>query len=56
MVWSIRQLKTQPFLVYVDIGTIPTDTAQLNFGFSGATNNRQWEIKVTQLPCNTQGQ
>ncbi|XP_059097323.1 uncharacterized protein LOC131891710 [Tigriopus californicus] len=41
--------------IYVDIGYLPTDTAQLNFGFTGAATNRQWEIKVTQIPCNTQG-
>eukprot|EP00095_Tigriopus_kingsejongensis_P012190 maker-scaffold521_size146803-snap-gene-0.14 protein:Tk12190 transcript:maker-scaffold521_size146803-snap-gene-0.14-mRNA-1 annotation:"hypothetical protein KGM_18655" len=41
--------------IYVDIGNLASDTAQLNFAFNGASNNRQWEIKVTQIPCNTQG-
>ncbi|XP_059097601.1 uncharacterized protein LOC131891925 [Tigriopus californicus] len=41
--------------IYLDVGTLSSDTAQLNFAFNGASNNRQWEIKVTQIPCNTQG-
>eukprot|EP00095_Tigriopus_kingsejongensis_P004177 maker-scaffold47_size466558-snap-gene-0.18 protein:Tk04177 transcript:maker-scaffold47_size466558-snap-gene-0.18-mRNA-1 annotation:"hypothetical protein KGM_18655" len=41
--------------IYVDIGNLASDTAQLNFAFSGSSNNRQWEIKVTQIPCSTQG-
>ncbi|XP_059097778.1 uncharacterized protein LOC131892061 [Tigriopus californicus] len=41
--------------MYVDVGNLASDTAQLNFAFSGSSNNRQWEIKVTQIPCNTQG-
>eukprot|EP00095_Tigriopus_kingsejongensis_P003080 maker-scaffold664_size116482-snap-gene-0.22 protein:Tk03080 transcript:maker-scaffold664_size116482-snap-gene-0.22-mRNA-1 annotation:"hypothetical protein SINV_00302" len=42
--------------MYVDIGNLASDTAQLSFAFNGDSTNRQWEIKVTQIPCNTQGQ
>lgn len=38
-------------LVYVDIGLLASDTATLNFAFSGTTTNRLWEIKVSQIPC-----
>merc|ERR1712226_235180 len=37
--------------VYVDMGRSASDTASLNFAFTGTSNNRQWEIKVTQIPC-----
>ena len=38
-------------LVYVDVGTMASDTATLSFMFLGTDMNfnRQWEIKVTQL-------
>ena len=36
--------------VYLDAGTLGTDTAMLSFTFSG-TFNRFWDIKVTQIPC-----
>lgn len=37
--------------VYVDMGNTNSDTASLNFAFTGTDNSRQWEIKVTQIPC-----
>lgn len=41
--------------IFVDIGAVSSDTAQLNFAFGANGMNRQWEIKVTQFPCNAQG-
>ena len=38
--------------VYLEAGTQSTDTATLAFAFSG-TFNRFWDIKVTQIPCNS---
>lgn len=43
-------------LVYVEMGCLSSDTANLNFNFNGATAVRMWEIKVTQVKCNTEGQ
>jgi len=37
--------------VYVDMGVSSSDTATLSFAFTGTDTNRQWEIKVTQIPC-----
>ena len=40
------------FLVYVDIGTVSTDTATLAFTFGTTTSTtRAWEIKVSQITC-----
>ena len=39
------------FTVYVDMGAQASDTATLNFAFSGASSNRAWEVKATQIPC-----
>lgn len=41
--------------MYVDMGALSSDTATLNFDFSGDSNIRQWDIKVTQVPCNGRG-
>eukprot|EP00095_Tigriopus_kingsejongensis_P002419 maker-scaffold1151_size58901-snap-gene-0.10 protein:Tk02419 transcript:maker-scaffold1151_size58901-snap-gene-0.10-mRNA-1 annotation:"hypothetical protein X777_11146" len=41
--------------MYIDMGCLSSDTASLNFNFGGTDINRLWEIKVTQLKCNTQG-
>ncbi|XP_059097393.1 uncharacterized protein LOC131891762 [Tigriopus californicus] len=41
--------------IYIDIGTQPSDTADIKFSFDGADTIRQWEIKVTQLFCNSPG-
>jgi hypothetical protein len=38
--------------VYLDAGALSTDTATLAFAFSG-TFSRYWDIKVTQIPCNS---
>ena len=38
--------------MYIDAGTLSTDTATLNFAFSG-TFSRYWDVKVTQIPCGT---
>lgn len=37
--------------MYIDVGLLPSDTATLNFAFTGTSNNRIWEIKVSQIPC-----
>lgn len=37
--------------VYVDIGATSGDTATLAFSFTGTNNIRQWDIKITQVPC-----
>ena len=37
------------------MGALSSDTATLNFDFSGSSNIRQWDIKVTQVPCNGRG-
>ena len=37
--------------VYVDMGAQASDTATLNFAFSGAASTRAWEVKATQIPC-----
>ena len=37
--------------VYVDMGTGCGDSVTLNFGFTGASTVRTWEIKVSQIPC-----
>jgi len=39
--------------LYLDVGTVSTDTATLAFAFSTTTFNRFWDIKVTQIPCNS---
>lgn len=38
------------FIVYVDIGTEPMDSATLTFALAG-DGNRMWDIKVTQVEC-----
>lgn len=39
--------------VYIDIGTVSTDTITLAFTFSTTTSTvRTWEIKVSQITCN----
>ena len=37
--------------VYVDMGAQASDTATLNFAFSGTASTRAWEVKATQIPC-----
>lgn len=40
--------------IYVDIGTVSTDTVTLGFTFSTSTSTiRTWEIKVSQISCNS---
>ncbi len=39
--------------VYVNIGGNSGDTATLNFAFTGSSTIRQWEVKVTQIPCSS---
>ena len=39
------------FLVYMDMGGESTNTATVSFTFSGTSTTRQWDIKVTQIPC-----
>ena len=39
--------------MYVDIGASCTDTATLQFTFTGTSTTRLFEIKVTQIPCNS---
>merc|ERR1712156_906867 len=37
--------------MYVDMGTLASDTATLSFAFAGSSTNRAWEVKVSQIPC-----
>ncbi len=37
--------------MYIDIGRQSSDSVNLNFAFDGTTTDRQWEIKVSQIPC-----
>eukprot|EP00095_Tigriopus_kingsejongensis_P003833 maker-scaffold1849_size26457-snap-gene-0.3 protein:Tk03833 transcript:maker-scaffold1849_size26457-snap-gene-0.3-mRNA-1 annotation:"PREDICTED: uncharacterized protein LOC101889317" len=48
--------KNCTYLLYVDIGRLDSDSANLNFNFRDNDGNRLWEIKVTQLPCGAEGQ
>eukprot|EP00095_Tigriopus_kingsejongensis_P012505 snap_masked-scaffold221_size251850-processed-gene-1.8 protein:Tk12505 transcript:snap_masked-scaffold221_size251850-processed-gene-1.8-mRNA-1 annotation:"hypothetical protein SINV_00302" len=41
--------------MYIDLGCERSDTATLSFDFDGSDNNRLWEIKVSQIKCNTEG-
>nr|XP_040574106.1 uncharacterized protein LOC121123088 [Lepeophtheirus salmonis] len=38
--------------IYLDIGRMTTDTATLNFAFTGVFN-RFYDVKITQIPCNS---
>ena len=38
--------------VYIDMGTLASDTATLSFAFTGPDSNRAWEIKASQITCN----
>ena len=44
-------------LVYLDAGTLPGDTAMITFTFDSTVGtgdfSRFWDIKVTQIPCNS---
>ena len=40
-------------LVYVDVGNACTDTAVLGFAFNGASTARTFDIKVSQIQCNS---
>ncbi len=39
--------------VYVDLGSVASDTATLTFSFTATdqTTGRTWEIKVSQITC-----
>ena len=37
--------------VYMDMGHDSTNSATVSFTFSGTSTTRQWDIKVTQIPC-----
>ncbi|XP_059083874.1 uncharacterized protein LOC131881118 isoform X2 [Tigriopus californicus] len=37
--------------IYVDLGQANTATADLDFSFTGESTIRNWDIKVTQIPC-----
>ena len=37
--------------VYMDMGNENGNTATVSFTFSGTSTTRQWDIKVTQIPC-----
>lgn len=39
--------------VYIDLGALPSDTATLNFGFTGTSTSRLWDVKASQIPCGT---
>ena len=40
-------------LVYVELGAGVSDSAELNFEFADVIGNRQFEMKVTQIICNS---
>jgi hypothetical protein len=41
-------------LVYMDVGQTSSGTATIAFTFSTTTSTiRNWEIKVTQIPCSS---
>ena len=41
-------------LVYMDMGNSASDTAKIEFAFSSTSSTiRTWEIKLTQIPCNS---
>eukprot|EP00095_Tigriopus_kingsejongensis_P009694 snap_masked-scaffold84_size396325-processed-gene-2.16 protein:Tk09694 transcript:snap_masked-scaffold84_size396325-processed-gene-2.16-mRNA-1 annotation:"conserved hypothetical protein" len=42
--------------MYIDLGCERSDTATLSFDFDGSDTTRLWEIKVSQIKCNTEGQ
>ena len=45
------------FSVYLDAGTLSTDTAMITFTFdSTITHNRFWDIKVSQIPCRSKAE
>ncbi len=48
-----KSLSQFSYVVYIDIGTVSSDTATLTFNFLGTdtTTGRLWEIKVSQVPC-----
>ena len=35
----------------MDMGNLNSNTATATFTFSGASTVRQWDIKITQIPC-----
>jgi len=39
--------------IYVELGTGESDSAELNFEFADAIGNRNFELKVTQIICNS---
>ena len=42
------------FAVYLEIGAADTDQGALEFTFDGGNDNgRQFEVKVTQILCNS---
>ncbi|XP_059098986.1 uncharacterized protein LOC131893072 isoform X2 [Tigriopus californicus] len=42
--------------IYVEMGCLDSDTVSVNLNIDGSTAVRMWEIKVTQVKCNTEGQ
>ena len=39
------------FIVYIELGSSTTATANLKFEFDKANNDRNWDIKVSQFTC-----
>ncbi len=37
--------------VYVDMGTVCSDSVSISFAFTGASTVRTWELKASQIPC-----
>ena len=39
--------------MYVGMGPDSGDTVDIKFDFNGENTGRKWEIKVAQIPCNS---
>ena len=39
--------------MYISLEEGEDDTATLAFAFNGNDNSRQWDIKITQIECNS---
>ena len=52
--FSVKSMICLIFSVYLEIGAADTDQGALEFTFDGGNDNgRQFEVKVTQILCNS---
>ena len=52
--FSVKSIICLLFSVYLEIGAADTDQGALEFTFDGGNDNgRQFEVKVTQILCNS---